>query len=216
MLIFKKEKQSRKLVLEHIKKTQECLLVTRDLIGQYTAGDVDTALATARRVVELESEADVLKRSAREQLYAGAFLPQIRSDVYRLVEAVDSIAGKAEKVANFITNQLPQIPSEFNSATTLLLDTCLECYEELHKGLKSYLKPKGEYEKLQHQVSLVSELETRVDEKEAELSKQIFTSSMELAAKIHLRQLVRRIANIADSSEKAADELAFAAMKSIF
>jgi len=215
MLIFKKEKQSRKLVLEHIKKTQECLLATRDLLNEYTSGNVESATTTARRIVALESEADVLKRNARELLYTGAFLPQIRSDVYRLVEAVDSVAGKGEKVANFITNQSPEIPPEFNSAITTLMDACLECYDELFQALKSYLKPKGEFEKLQQRVSLVSELETRVDDQEAELSKRIFGSSMELALKIHLRQLVRRLANIADASEKAADELAFAAMKSI-
>ena len=44
---------------------------------------------------------------------------------------------------------------------------------------------------------------------------RIFSSDMPKANKIHLCQLLKHIANVADSAEDAADELEFAAMKSV-
>ena len=53
------------------------------------------------------------------------------------------------------------------------------------------------------------------DDMEAELTREIFASSMELSEKIHLAQLLSLIARIADSAEDASDELEFAAMKAV-
>ena len=61
----------------------------------------------------------------------------------------------------------------------------------------------------------MSEIESEVDVAESILSRRIFASDMELAEKIHLNQLLTKIADIADLAEDAADELLFAAMKSV-
>ena len=54
-----------------------------------------------------------------------------------------------------------------------------------------------------------------MDVAESELSRRIFGSDLGLAEKIHLNQLLGKIAHIADLSEDASDELEFAAMKSV-
>ncbi|NNK36922.1 MAG: DUF47 family protein, partial [Xanthomonadales bacterium] len=64
-------------------------------------------------------------------------------------------------------------------------------------------------------VSHVSELETQVDALEAELAVRLFESDLELSEKIHLEQLIKRIADLADLSEDASDELEYAAMKTV-
>jgi len=68
---------------------------------------------------------------------------------------------------------------------------------------------------LQQHVIRVGELETRVDNMEAELTRKIFASSMSMGEKMHLCQLLKHIALVADAAEDAADELEFAAMKSV-
>ena len=50
---------------------------------------------------------------------------------------------------------------------------------------------------------------------ESRLLKRIFASSLTLAEKLHLEGLVKRAAEISDLTEDAADELEFAAMKSV-
>ncbi|NNJ66166.1 MAG: DUF47 family protein, partial [Xanthomonadales bacterium] len=114
-MIFKKEKHVRKLVLAHLAEVEGCLQATRNVLEEYLKGDIEAARQLAHQVIEIESRADKLEREIREKLLEGAFLPQIRSDVYRLVEAVDAIAGKAEDVARFIRAQRPNIPSAYES-----------------------------------------------------------------------------------------------------
>jgi len=215
MLIFKKEKQVRKLVLSHLNEVQECLMESRNVLEEYISGELELACQRVNSVIEIESRADTLERQIRDMLLDGAFLPHIRSDVYRLVESVDAIAGKGESVARFVVDQLPEIPEEFEGELLEIFGQCLNCFLELRKALRDYFKPKGDIENLHLHVARVCEIETEVDKAESELSRKVFQSDLNLAEKIHFRQLLERVGNIADLSEDASDELEFAAMKSV-
>ena len=173
MLIFKKEKQVRKLFLAHLNKVQECLVESRNVLEEYVSGDFELTLQRVNSVVDIESQADSLESQIRDALLDGAFLPNMRSDVYRLVEAVDSIAGKAESVARFIADQRPGIPADFETDLLDIFGQCLSCFQELRKALRAYFKPKGEIENLHVHVARVSEIETEVDIAESELSRNI-------------------------------------------
>jgi predicted phosphate transport protein (TIGR00153 family) len=215
MQIFKKEKHARKLALEHFALTRDCLENACKTLQEYLEGDLEGARATASQVREIESEADELKRTLRRVLYSGAFLPNIRSDVFRVVDAVDTVADKGESVAKFLVNQEPDIPGSIHQDLLGTFRMCTECYEELRNGLKCFFKPKGEIEALQQHVTRVGELETDVDRLEADLTRRIFQSSMEMGEKLHLSRLLERIADIADAAEDAADELQSSAMKAV-
>ena len=215
MLIFKKEKEVRKLVLGHLNEVQECLMESRSALEEYISGEIESARERVNQVIAIESRADKLEREIREALLKGAFLPHIRSDVYRLVEAVDSVAGQAEDVARFVMDQAPVVPDEFQQDLMEIYRMSLDSFMELRKGLRDYFKPKGKIEKLHDHVNRVNEIETEVDKKESVLAREVFSSSLSLAEKIHLEQLIKRIGNIADLSEDASDELEFAAMKSV-
>jgi len=215
MLIFKKEKQVRKLILSHLNEVQECLTESGNVLQEYISGDLELACQRVNSVIEIESRADELERQIRDVLLDGAFLPNIRSDVYRLVEAVDAIAGKGEHVARFIVDQLPEIPEAFEGELLEIFHQCINCFQELRKALRDYFKPKGDIENLHAHVARVCDIETEVDAAESELTRQIFNSDLDLAEKIQLKQLLERIGNIADLSEDASDELEFAAMKSV-
>lgn len=215
MLIFKKEKQVRKLVLSHLNEVNECLMESRNCVEEYVSGNHELARQKANLVIEIESRADTLERQIREVLIGGAFLPHIRSDVYRLVESVDSIAGRAEDVARFLIDESPRIPDEFQSEMLEMFRQCLNCFMDLRKALKDYFKPKGVIENLHEHVAQVCAMETEVDALQSELTRKVFASPLALDEKIHLGRLITVIANIADLSEDAADELEFAAMKSV-
>ncbi|MFC1775790.1 hypothetical protein ACFL3I_00435 [Pseudomonadota bacterium] len=50
---------------------------------------------------------------------------------------------------------------------------------------------------------------------QADFTRKIFESSMEMGEKIHLCELLKYVTRIAARAEDAADELQFAAMKSV-
>lgn len=215
MLIFKKEKQVRKLFLEHLEEVKQSLEESLSTIDGYLSGDLDLARERVKAVIETETRADAYRGQIRDALLDGAFLPHVRSDIYRLVEAVDSIAGLAESAARFVANQAPGVPDELKPELLNIYSMSMDCFKELRRALKAYFKPKGQLENLHAHAAQVSKLETEVDVAESALSRKIFGSDMELAEKIHLNQLLSRIADIADLAEDAADELVFAAMKSV-
>jgi len=215
MLIFKKEKEARKLVLGHLNEVQECLTESRNALEAFIAGDADRVQAKREKVSELESGADAKVRHIREVLLDGAFLPHIRSDVYRLVGAVDTLANKAEGLARSLADRPPALPDEFKPDLLVLFQHSLDSFAELREALRDYLKPKGVLENLHVHVTRVGELESEVDRMESALLKRIFASSLTLAEKLHLEGLVKRAAEISDLTEDAADELEFAAMKSV-
>lgn len=215
MLIFKKEKHARHLVLEHLRNVRECVTESRNALEEYLAGDLEATEQKAAEVSRLESVADDILHEIRNVLLDGAFLPHIRSDIYRLVEAADSIAGEAEDIAKFLVCQSPEIPAEFQNELMEIFQQSLHCFFELRKALKAYFKPKGLFEDLREHFTQVCELESAVDVLQSDLTKKVFTSSMDLSTKMHLQRLIRRIGNIADLSEDTADELEFAAMKSV-
>lgn len=215
MLVFKKEKHARKLILGHLDEAQACLVETRNALEAFIEGDEKAVLEKRELVGKIESRADAQRREIRDVLLDGAFLPHIRSDVYRLVGCVDHIANKAEGLARFLADQPPELPDEYKPNILMLLQHSIDSFGELRKGLKDYLKPKGMLENLHVHVTRVDELESEVDDLESSMMKRIFGSDLELGHKMHLEQLIRRITAIADLSEDAADELEFAAMKSV-
>lgn len=215
MLIFKKEKAARNLALKHLNEVNECLMESRNSLEAYVAGNIESANEKAQSVDQLESRADDVMRELREALLDGAFLPHIRVDVYRLVEAVDSIAGMGEEITHVIIDQSPMVPNEFQSDLLEIFAQSLNCFHELRKALQSYFNPKGLFEDLENHFNQVCLFESEVDVLQSDLTRKVFQSSMELSEKMHLQQLIERIGNISDLSEDAADELEFAAMKSM-
>ncbi len=215
MLIFKKEKNVRKLVQSHAATAQDCLNATVPLLAAYLSGDAEALRQKVQLAHDEENRADQLKWEIGEALAEGAFLPAIRSDIYRLVESVDKLAGRGEDVAIFLTNQFPSVPADFQADLGEILSLNVACADQLHEALDSYFKPKGQLTDLHSHTNSVGKLESEVDTRQAALTQRIFSSDMELAAKMHLGQFIEVICGISDAAEDVADELAFAAMKSV-
>lgn len=215
MLIFKKEKAVVELIFRHIDKSADCVKATIDSLKDYLANNSSDSTEAVRRVNMLESEADALLREIRELLYSGAYLPQIRGDIYRLMSAIDRVSNKAEDCFDHFHYQFPQIPGEYAADIDTILDLTLECFLALQKGLKAFFGPKDKLEKVRKHSMRVSEFESRIDILERELTARIFKTSMDKGEKLHLQRCVTLIAAISDATEDAADQLQWVSVKSI-
>ena len=62
-----------------------------------------------REVIDLEREGDSVRREIIETIYAGAFLPYLRPDLCRFVEAIDRVFDSLEDTAlNYSDVALPE------------------------------------------------------------------------------------------------------------
>ncbi len=215
MLIFKKEKAVIELVLQHIDTTHQCVDSTIEGLKTYLEGELRTGNSAPSQVNHLEAEADSLLREIRDILYDGAYLPQIRGDIYRLMSTVDSVANKAEDCFDFFHYQAPKIPKDFGAGYDMILDLTSECFQSLKKALNAYFGPKDKLEKVRKHSKRVSELESRIDELEREMTARIFQSDLPKADKLHMRGCLHKVTSISDATEDAADQLGLVSLKSI-
>lgn len=215
MLIFKKEKAVIELILQHIDTTRNCVQSTIDSLKAYVAGEFSESRDSISQVNRLESEADTLLREIRELLYSGAYLPQIRGDIYGLMSTIDKVSNRAENCFDCFHYQAPEIPKEFETGMIAILDLTMECFHAFEKALKAYFGPKDKLDKVRKHSKRVSELESRIDEIEREMTTRIFKSSMDKGEMLHLRSCLQKTASISDATENAADRLEWVSVKSI-
>jgi len=215
MQTFKKEKAVIELVLQHIGTTRDCVQSTTDSLKAYIAGNFTESVTAASQVNSLESEADNILREIRDVLYSGAYLPQIRGDIYGLMSTIDKIGNKAEDCFDYFHYQTPEVPREYETELNAILDLTLECFLAFEKALKAYFGPKDKLEKVRKHSKRVSEMESRIDGIEREMTARIFKSSIDKADKLHLRGSLHKVVAISDATEDAADRLQWVSVKSI-
>jgi len=107
MLLFKKEKQVIEFILKHLDLVEDSLKTGIETIEKYLENNISEAKVLARKVRNLESEADVVRYDTRDKLYSGAYLPLLREDIYKLIESIDKVANAGEACCDFFLNQRP-------------------------------------------------------------------------------------------------------------
>jgi len=117
---FKKEKEVIELVIKHVDAVEECITTGVKTLEVYLSGDIKEAKILARNVRSTESQADIIRHEIRDKLYSGAYLPQVREDIYKLVESIDKVANAGEACCDFFLNQRPSIPEELTPRLLLL------------------------------------------------------------------------------------------------
>lgn len=210
-IVGKKEQEIVNLVREHLNRVSETLASLSNLLEAYLSQQFDRISELAEEVRRLEHEADVVRRQVENIMYGGAFLPNFRGDLLGIIEAADKVANKAEYVADVLEIEKPYIPLSLHTDIRRLLDMSVETYNALKMSI-NYL-----FEDLDQVVDYVKKTEERehdVDGIERGLLRQIFAiSDISQGQKMHLKDLVRNIADIADRAEDCSDRVQIVSLK---
>ena len=215
MLLFKKEKQVIEYILKHLDLVVESLKTGIKTIEHYLEDDISEAKVLSRKVRSIESEADVVRYNIRDKLYSGAYLPLLREDIYKLIESIDKVANAGEACCDFFLNQRPSIPLEMKPHFVAVLGESLGIADNLKLAVLCYFKGGCKIETVREHTKEIGLQESRVDKLEWDLTKEIFTSSIEFAQKLHLRQCLESIVEVSDRAEDAGDQLELATLKSM-
>ncbi len=213
MIIFKKEKEVIKMISEFIDEVETCVKTSEETIKAYLTATVKEAKPLSRKVREMETEADVLRYSIRDKMYSGAYMPLMREDIYKLVEAIDKVANAAEACCDFFLNQRPRIPDELKPQFLTVSQEALGVIDPLKKAVLCFLNGVCPLEEVRQYTQQVGTMESDVDKSEWDLTKVIFISAEEYSHKIHLRLCLDTITEISDRAEDAADQLELTMLK---
>jgi predicted phosphate transport protein (TIGR00153 family) len=201
-----REKEVRALILQHLDKVGEVVARAREVLDDYLAGRLEAAKAGAIGVDHLETDADGLRRAVGDFLYHGAFLPIFRSDIHELVEQLDRIAGRAEDMCDFLLGQRPEIPAGLHDALRQIPAQTQQAFAALHEAITVFFTT-GEERVIRDRLKIVGVTESAIDAIEWKVTREIFTSDLPLASRIHLKQYLTALTVISNQIEDTGDQL---------
>jgi len=203
-MLFKRESKVQKRIKEHAEKVMEGIEELKEAVFAYLDSDLAIFSEKALRIREIETQADEIKREAETQLYKGAYLPLLRVDFLALMELVDDVVDEAESIADFLLMEKPSIPERWHEAFRKITERTYESYFNFKQSYFLLYKDIDEAFALARQVKID---EKEIDKLQGELITEIFGSDMDLAHKIHLRDLVLKLGQVSNAAENASDKV---------
>ncbi|MFQ5841764.1 MAG: DUF47 domain-containing protein [Thermodesulfobacteriota bacterium] len=213
-MIFRKEKKVINLIVKHINTVEESLGTAMETVEAYLKGDIPEAKSLALKVDSIETQADFVRYHIRDKLYLGAYLPMIREDIYNLVEGIDKVCNAAEACCDFFLDQRPEIPEGMKPQFLRMAQESFGILGPLKEAMLNYLEEGGKIKVIREKAKQVGIKESDVDKIEWDLTREIFTSSLDWGHKVHLKLCLDLIVEISDRAEDAADQLELAIIKS--
>ena len=163
-----------------------------------------------KAVNTLESEADALRRSIEKELYTHTLIPDARGDVLGLIETLDHVLNLFEGALWSIFIEKPDIPEQFTPGFKKLTNMVVQAADALVLAARSFFRSPHAVGDYNHKVIIY---EKEADKISTQLKLDIFNSELDLAHKVHLRNFVEQIDNVADWAEDVADRLSIYAIK---
>jgi predicted phosphate transport protein (TIGR00153 family) len=211
-MFTEKEKKVKKLIDEHVKKVGECLDCFESCFEAYFQGEFAKVQTIHDNCDHIETEADVQRREIGDYLFSGAFLPIERKDIYMMTDCVDEIANKAETACDVVVYQSPEVPEDYVKTLREIVEIIMEMFGIFQDAVKLYepydaLQVHDVLAAIKEKINSIGVMESEIDKKEEALLMTIFRSVLPLANKIQMESFLRRIAEISDVIEDAADRL---------
>lgn len=200
---------------QHMHKTYLCAKQLNPFFEAVLKQDWATAHTIHDKIIEIEKEADLIKRELRLHLPAGLFLPVSRTDLLELLSAQDRIANKAEDIAGLIIGRQMIIPEALSGLFMPFLSRCLDAAKQACKAINELdeLLETGfrgsEVNIVEQMIVTLDEIEQDSDKMLAALRHRIFELEKDLTAVevVFLYKLVQWIGDLADHAQTVGGRL---------
>lgn len=200
---------------QHMHKTYLCAKQLYPFFEAVLKQDWVAANTIKDKIIEIEKEADLIKRELRLHLPAGLFLPVSRTDLLELLSAQDRIANKAEDIAGLIIGRQMIIPDALSGLFMPFLSRCLDAAKQACKAINELdeLLETGfrgsEVNIVEQMIVTLDEIEQDSDQMLAGLRHRIFELEKDLTAVevVFLYKLVQWIGDLADHAQTVGGRL---------
>jgi len=220
----KKEQEAFKELGAHADAVYETAVMLTKLVQGLSKYDHALIEKAAADISVQEYEADKRRRRFECDLYAGAFLPLYRSDLFNLAERVDMVAdevkhlgqvmARREKLCTTLkkaSNRNKKVPELIDGAKKLIAKTIetVECLTNAVKALGT------DVEKAANLARQTDKLEEEVDAIEDQLIRSVFDleRSLDPITVLQLKDVIMWTGRIANWAEDAGDIITMIAMK---
>lgn len=210
-ILFRKTRELERQIDEFLDTVIHGGLLFRQGIKFYLHEDGEEFEKCCRELDGLESSGDRKRRAIEGKLYLETLIPESRGDVLGLLESSDRVLNNMAETLTEFSVQLPDIPTETETAFLNLTDTSISAVESMVMAVRSYLRDPTT---VRDHINKVTFYEKEADKVCEKLKRDVFRrEEIPLSRKSHLRYFAVRIDEIADSAEDVCDRLAIAVIK---
>lgn len=195
----------------HAEKVKECTWSFQQAIECYVAGKHELFEELRHKIIEIEREADSIKRQIHGRLPKGTFLPLEKLEFFRYLREQDNVLDAVEDAIDWISMKSePGIPDELREDFLLLVDTVIDPIEELSnlvEEARKYFKRNSakQREVVKNVIQTLHKQEQETDKVEGRIKRKAFRLEADPLTVFHMIRLAEIIGSIADHAENAAD-----------
>lgn len=176
----------------------------------FEKGANDEFMDIRDQVSAFEAKNDELRRDVEIRLYIQMILPDVRSDIGRLLEGCDGVINTYEENLILMSVECPKIPKNIQADLLAIVKNTLECVNALVVSARCFFSGIA-VEEFTKQVSF---FEHQIDLQAMELKKKIFADKkLDLAHQLQLKDFIYGVERISDRAEDVADRVSVMSVK---
>jgi len=162
-------------------------------------------------IIEMEREADAIKRRVRGHLPKGTLMPVDKFQLFRYLREQDSVLDSVEHALDWLSVRAEvEVPKELQKDVLHLVDTVLDPIDELHvmvQEARKYFRTYNEDQrvKVKEIIHSLRMQEREADRVEHTLKARVFNMDTDPVTIFHIVRLSEIIGSIADHAENAGD-----------
>lgn len=200
---------------EHMRVSLECARQVLPLFEALARDDREGLHRLQRQIDELESKADALKNDLRAHLPRRLLLPVDRRDLLEILDLQDTIADRAQDIAEILVARPMPVPEPMRDPLFELLQavqrTCgragevIDTLDELVEiGFRG-----READHVEAMINELGALESQTDLLETQLERELFRleDSLPPVSVIFWYQIIGWIGDLADHAEKVGNRI---------
>lgn len=204
-----------KPIQEHMRTVFSCVMLLPALFDALYRNEQNEVSELAGQIADLESEADRIKSTYRQNMPNTLLLPVARKDLLSLIHEQDFIADGVEKISQILSNRYMTVPDAIKGGLDELLEGTMEIItqaksmiEELdelvHVGFSG-----REHDKVTAMIEGVRKSEHNIDKILKNVNRTLFSIEKELepVSVMFWYKIIEEVGNLSDNAENMADRL---------
>ena len=202
-------------IQEHMNTCYQCAKELVTFFGHVIDDDWDRAAASRNRIVELENEADELKKRLRTQLPKSLFMPVPREDLLELLLVQDRMANRARDVSGIVFGRRMQLPEAIQQSLLAFVARNVDAAKQARKSIRELdeLYETGfrgaEAALVENLVDELDAIENDTDRLQVELRAELFAVEKEMnpVDAVFLYRIIEETGDIGDMAERIGRRL---------
>lgn len=200
---FKKAKNISSHIDSFFDVTERSTILFESGIKNYLKKDFESLNHDLSEIRIEERTADSLLKDIEETLYKYSLMPELRSDIMRMVQNTDDLIDTMKEILSQFDVERPNIPKELHENIIELVNLSTKATLEANKGARDFFR---DTEQTKKHIEKTLRYEGQADQLAEQIKRRAFhdISDLSLPEKFHIRYFTLHIENLSDIAKKLA------------